>query len=63
MDIRNNFFSARAVRQWHRLPREMVQSPSLEVFESRVGVALRDVGSGRGGLMVGLDDLSGPFQP
>ena len=29
------------VLQWHRLPREVVQSPSLEVFQSRVDVALR----------------------
>ena len=34
----------------------------LEVFKNCVGVALRDVGSGHGGLMVGLDDLSGLFQ-
>ena len=41
MDIRRNFFSKRAVLQWHRLPREVVQSPSLEVFQSCVDVALR----------------------
>ena len=41
-----------------------MESPSLEVFKSRVDVALRDVGSGRGGggLTVGLDDLRGLFQ-
>ena len=49
----------------HRLPMEVVESPSLEVLKSRVDVALRDVGSGRGGggLMVGLGDLRGLFQP
>ena len=37
----------------------------LEVFKSRVDVALRDVshGHGEGGLMVGVGDLSGLFHP
>ena len=52
LDSRKNFFSKGMVRQWHRLPREVVQSPSLEVFENRVDVALRDVVSGQYGWYV-----------
>mgnify|MGYP001858437632 CR=1 FL=1 len=46
---------------WHRLPREVVEAPSLEVSKNRGDVTLRDVvsGHGGGGLMVGLGDLSG----
>ena len=43
LDIRRNFFSARAVRQWHRAPREVVESPSLEVFKKRIHVTLKDM--------------------
>ena len=43
LDIRNNFFSERAARQWHRLSMEVVESLSLGVFKKKAHVTLRDV--------------------
>ncbi|KAK4831643.1 LOW QUALITY PROTEIN: hypothetical protein QYF61_018583 [Mycteria americana] len=43
LGIRKKFFMMRAVRHWHRLPREAAVAPSLEVFKVRLDRALSNL--------------------
>ena len=43
LDIKKKFFIVRVVRQWNRLPREIVDSPSLEAFKARLDGAVRNL--------------------
>jgi len=40
LDVRGKFFTMRVVRCRHRLPREAVDAPSLEVFKAKLNGAL-----------------------
>ncbi|KFQ83840.1 hypothetical protein N337_00788, partial [Phoenicopterus ruber ruber] len=43
LDRRKKFFTVRVVRHWNRLPREVVNAPSLEVFKARFDGALSNL--------------------
>jgi len=65
LDIRRKFFTQRVVPHWNRLPKEVVDAPSLEAFKARLDVALGSLVqwlatlSIAGGLKV--HDHCGPF--
>ena len=53
------------VRHWNRLPREVIESPSLKEFKKRVDVAFWNMVCRHGvvGRIIRLNDLRGLFQP
>ena len=40
LDIKGKFFTQRVVTHWNRLPKEVVDAPSLEALQARLDVAL-----------------------
>ncbi|KFP93841.1 hypothetical protein N329_04973, partial [Haliaeetus albicilla] len=43
LDIRKKFFRMKVVKHWNRLPREVVDAPSLETFKARLDGALSNL--------------------
>jgi len=61
------FFTQRVVTHWNRLPKDVVDAPSLEAFKARLDVALGSLVWWLVTLHIAgafkLDDHCGPFQP
>jgi len=66
LDVRKKYFTMRVMKLWHRLPREVVDAPSLETFEARLDGALSNLiwlkMSLRTAGELGWMSFKGPFQ-
>ena len=66
LDITRKFFTQRVVTHWNRLPKEVVDAPSLEAFTARLDVAQGSLVCWLATLHVAeglkLDDHCGSFQ-
>jgi len=61
LDTWKNFFTMRLVKHWHRLPREVIDAPSLETLKVRLDRAPSNLTELNTSLLsagrAGLDDL------
>jgi len=56
--MRKNYFIVRVAEHWSRLPRDVVESPSLEIFKTNLDTFLCDLLQGTPlAEEVGLDDF------
>ena len=42
-NVRKNFLMVRVMEHWNRLPKEVVESPSVEIFKTRLDAYLCDL--------------------
>ena len=67
LDLRKKFFTVRVVKPWPRLPREVVDAPSLGTFQARLDRAQSNPVWSKLSLLAaeGLDWMAskGPFPP
>jgi len=43
LGLRKKYFTVRVVKHWNKLPREVLDAPSLETFKARLGGALTNL--------------------